>query len=157
MKKRIITSKKALEALGLIYVPEEKKLYKWVSEKAYDTEGNLHLKKVQRAVNQTITKNGYIAYVSNIRGQTIYFLQHNLEWFYSHPTKEIPDGFVVCHIDKDKLNNDPSNLQLVSFSESLKRNPGRKTECSKWLSSPDVIRKREATKALRRLQKANEE
>lgn len=155
--KRIIKSKLDLESLGLIYVPEEKKLYKWVTEKFFDNDGELHIKKVQRAVNQTITKNGYIAFVQRIRGQTIFFLQHNLEWMYAHPTREIPSGCVICHIDKNKLNNDPSNLQAVSFGENFKQNRPVQKECSKWLSSPEAVKKREATKALRRLQKANKE
>lgn len=155
--RKIIASKRDLERLGLFYSSEEKKLYKWVTERTFSSDGEIVTKKVQRAVNQTLTKKGYIAFVQRIKGQTFYFLQHNLEWFYSHPTREIPDGFVVCHIDKNKLNNEPSNLQLISFSENLKRYPGKKVDCRTWLGTPEVVRRREATKAARRLQQANKD
>lgn len=37
---------------------------------------------------------------------------------------KIPQGFVVIHIDGNKDNDDPRNLQAISRSENLKRNRG---------------------------------
>ncbi len=44
---------------------------------------------------------------------------HRLEWMKYHG--EIPDGFVVHHVDENKLNWDISNLELISRSDHLKR------------------------------------
>ena len=44
---------------------------------------------------------------------------HRLEWMKHHGA--IPDGFVVHHIDENKLNWDIQNLELISRSEHLKR------------------------------------
>ena len=39
---------------------------------------------------------------------------------------EVPKGHVVYHIDGDKLNNDLSNLEVISRAELMRRNhPGR--------------------------------
>lgn len=35
--------------------------------------------------------------------------------------KDIPDGYVVDHIDNDSFNNDISNLQLLTISENIKK------------------------------------
>ena len=32
---------------------------------------------------------------------------------------DIPDGYVVDHIDNDSFNNDPNNLQLLTIGENL--------------------------------------
>ena len=36
--------------------------------------------------------------------------------------KDIPDGYVVDHIDNDSFNNDISNLQLLTIGENAKKN-----------------------------------
>lgn len=155
---RVFKSKKELEELGLRYVPEEKRLYKWLSERYYNEDGKLVTRKIWRSINQFITINGYIAYVTSVKGKGRFiFLQHNLEWIYAHPDKEIPEGYVIHHIDENKLNNDPSNLQAISFSENLKRSPGRKKECQNWLNNPEVIAKREGTKAMKRALKKSKQ
>lgn len=35
--------------------------------------------------------------------------------------KDIPDGYVVDHIDNDSFNNDVSNLQLLTIGENIKK------------------------------------
>ena len=35
--------------------------------------------------------------------------------------KDIPDGYVVDHIDNDSFNNDISNLQLLTIGENIKK------------------------------------
>lgn len=41
------------------------------------------------------------------------------EEYYGYP---IPDGFVIYHLDRDKHNDDISNLEVISRKELLKRN-----------------------------------
>lgn len=57
--------------------------------------------------------------------QTGYYLNstygirlHRYVWEYYHG--KIPDGYEVHHIDRDKDNNDPSNLQLLTKEEHMK-------------------------------------
>ena len=54
--------------------------------------------------------------------KTGYYLNSNLRlrlhrFVYQQEIGEIPKGFEVHHIDHDKSNNEPANLQLVSASE----------------------------------------
>ena len=35
--------------------------------------------------------------------------------------KDIPNGYVVDHIDNDSFNNDVSNLQLLTIGENAKK------------------------------------
>ena len=35
---------------------------------------------------------------------------------------KIPDGYIIYHIDGDKLNNDIDNLEAISRAELIKRN-----------------------------------
>ena len=37
---------------------------------------------------------------------------------------DIPDGLEVDHIDNNTLNNDPSNLQLLTHKQNLQKRPG---------------------------------
>lgn len=60
-----------------------------------------------------INHNGYVSVYSN--GEK---LLHRLIW--EEHNGEIPKGYQIHHIDKNKLNNDLNNLQLVNSSEHTK-------------------------------------
>lgn len=45
---------------------------------------------------------------------------HIIVYCETHNLTEIPEGYVVHHIDLDKLNNDPSNLRLMTVSDHMK-------------------------------------
>jgi len=42
--------------------------------------------------------------------------EHHLVYCLEHGLTEIPEGYVVHHKDGDKLNNHPSNLDMMTFS-----------------------------------------
>ena len=76
---------------------------------------NLELKKKQDSIDTEFGK-GYL-----IRG---YIYVHNtplhrLVWE-KHHGKRVPKGYHIHHKDKNKTNNDISNLQLISASEHIK-------------------------------------
>lgn len=56
--------------------------------------------------------NGYLTY--HVSG-TIYYV-HRTMWEQAHGP--IPDGYEVDHIDRDRANNDLSNLRLASKSDN---------------------------------------
>jgi hypothetical protein len=45
---------------------------------------------------------------------------HQVIYMYYHKLTEFPKGYVIHHIDENRLNNDISNLQLLTRSEHQK-------------------------------------
>lgn len=90
-------------------------IFKDGNKKNYDIS-NLELKYHNESFETefgkaVITQNGYIAINS---GKNRTFI-HRLVW--EKYNGEIPDGYQIHHIDGNKLNNDISNLQLLSAEE----------------------------------------
>jgi HNH endonuclease. len=52
-----------------------------------------------------------------------YVSEHVLVWEQAHPDDPIKDGEIIHHIDGDKLNNAPDNLQKMSKAEHRKHAP----------------------------------
>ena len=46
--------------------------------------------------------------------------EHHVSYCEAHGLTEIPEGYVVHHIDHDKTNNDPENLLLLTSSDHMK-------------------------------------
>lgn len=63
---------------------------------------------VEGQVAGGLTSNGYR--LINIDGQR--YLAHRIAWYLRH--EKDPGDALVDHIDRDKTNNDPSNLRLAS-------------------------------------------
>lgn len=87
-------------------------------------------------------KPGYI--VCQLRGGRVE-TAHRIVWFLTHG--EIPDGMVINHIDGDKLNNHPSNLELVTPAGNARHaqetglmRPLRGDECSWAKLSAEQVR-----------------
>ena len=47
---------------------------------------------------------------------------------YEENNGPIPRGFIIIHIDSDKHNDHPDNLEAISRAENMKRNSNRKTK-----------------------------
>lgn len=61
-------------------------------------------------------KDGYLKFATTANGMTENRIFHRL--MYESFVGPIPVGMTVDHIDGDKLNNHPSNLQVMSFEEN---------------------------------------
>ncbi len=73
---------------------------------------------------------------------------HRVVWMDAHGVDEIPSGFEVHHRDKDRTNNSPDNLELLSIQDHKAKHPpalGRKPSpraiegCRAWHRSPAGI------------------
>ena len=89
--------------------------------KNYVTYGEeiLNLKKM-KFINGLINKFGYRHTTISHDGCVINYLYHRFifECHYGY----IPDGFVVNHIDNNKLKNNIENLQIITHSANIKKN-----------------------------------
>ena len=99
-----------------------------------DTEGNVYSIKLSRVLNGFLNHNGYRKVELWNDGKGKHKFVHRLVWeAYNGP---VPVGLEIDHIDRDRLNNNLSNLRLVTRSQNL-WNTGAKgycwiSQCKKW-------------------------
>lgn len=67
----------------------------------------------------TETGTGYIKFHWSYKGVYYCALAHRINWLFN--VGEIPDGYDVDHIDNNQLNNDITNLQLLTHKENLRK------------------------------------
>jgi hypothetical protein len=69
-------------------------------------------------INGSIQNRGYRYFQTNRKGKRKNYLFHHLvaEQFIGLR----PDGLVIDHIDRNKLNNNVSNLRYISFAENIR-------------------------------------
>ena len=81
-----------------------------------DIEGNVYNTTTNKPLKGSISEHGYKYYRLSKDGKKKMFYAHRLvaEMFLSNPN----NFTIVNHIDGDKLNNNLSNLRLVSLSEN---------------------------------------
>jgi parvulin-like peptidyl-prolyl isomerase len=94
---------------------------------------SLKKNKISKLKN-TITKNGYVSIKLSKKGQgkQTFELIHRL--VYLTFIGEIPQGLEIDHIDRDKLNNNISNLRIATRSENMqnKKPNGYFFDRKKW-------------------------
>jgi hypothetical protein len=54
-------------------------------------------------------------------------------WSEAHPGESIPKGYVIHHLDGDKLNDVAENLELISLAEHVARHRRNPSEYIKYL------------------------
>ena len=71
---------------------------------------------IYHLLNKTVTriKNGYLQFFNKINRKWVWLHRFIAQIFYGKP---IPKGYEVHHIDKNKLNNSPDNLVVISKEE----------------------------------------
>jgi len=82
---------------------------------------DVHAGTIHNAVKRlgTISVHGYEMVSLRLNNRSCPHLTHRLVW--EHSNGHIPAGFVVDHIDNNKLNNKITNLQLLSMAENSKK------------------------------------
>lgn len=83
--------------------------------------GRTHTEETKRKMSISQNKGGYINWqgyrILNVRGKKG-IREHDLIWCTQPENLNyIPKGFVIHHIDGNKLNNNPNNLFLISRSD----------------------------------------
>ncbi len=71
-------------------------------------------------------RNYYSSHISRIK-----FLYLHREVWKSHNGRDIPKGYHVHHKDEDTGNNDPSNLELLSYSDHMRLHHSGKCTAAK--------------------------
>ena len=80
--------------------------------------------KHHRYVERYVTKQGYVWvdapdwFEGSRRG--LKALEHNVVGCKKYGITRVPKGSVIHHIDEDKTNNDPDNLELMTISEHMR-------------------------------------
>ena len=87
--------------------------------KGLTKETNETIKKIaEKRYKPLSEKKGWLEYgykVLSIEGRRI--LEHHYVWMNHNGLPWIPKGYVVHHIDENKLNNDPENLVLLTRAQ----------------------------------------
>lgn len=99
-----------------------------------DTSGKANIIKLTPKRVGRILQDGYWGLSSKIGSKTLNVRIHRLVYFRFYGS--IPDGFVIDHIDHNPLNNHPSNLQAISYSENIRRSPIRKARLARGEKHP---------------------
>lgn len=71
-----------------------------------------------------LSTNGYLRIRVSLRGIRIRVSAHRVVWRYFNG--DIPRGCIIDHIDENRMNNRPTNLEPVTQSENAKRSIERK-------------------------------
>lgn len=77
-----------------------------------------------RVLKTFISNNGYERVGIYINGKQKYFCVHRLVWE-TYNQQRIPDGYQINHIDEDKRNNRPENLNLMTCKENVNWGTGK--------------------------------
>ena len=147
-RQRSIYKKEHLQKLGLVgKINENNEFELWKGDKKLNAYKSTTKHKVS---DRQITYMLYSIYVSGnntintgtriFRDEYICILQHvaSYLWFKG----DIPHELDVDHIDNDKLNNHPDNLQLLTRAENLRKRGVGRNQYSWNLTEEEIMYKR---------------
>ena len=147
-RQRTIFKKEHLQKLGLVgKINENNEFELWKGDKKLNVYDNTTKHEVS---GRHTTYKMYLIYVSEdnalntgtrvIRNEYISLLQHvaSYLWFKG----DIPHELDVDHIDNDKVNNHPDNLQLLTRAENLRKNGIGRNQYSWNLTEEEIMEKR---------------
>ena len=128
-----------------VYIPTKVELYE-VSN--YGNVRRILLGGGYKAITGSVNNRGYRYFQIQRDGQRNNHLFHQLvaEAFIG----ERPEGLVVDHIDRDKLNNSAANLRYISFTENIRNS----SVYYDHIDEPDLIKRRNLLERQRRLRKS---
>ena len=89
---------------------------------AASKDGEILNVKTGRILKKNLTNQGYYQFIVNDKKKLIKpknYLIHRFEW--ECVRGDIPEGFVIDHIDSNKTNNKIENLQLLTVSENIRK------------------------------------
>ncbi|PRS16609.1 hypothetical protein C6W27_09445 [Bacillus paralicheniformis] len=67
-----------------------------------------------------VASDGYYVHTFTFNGKYYHIGLHRLIYAFHHNIAKFPDGYVVNHIDGNKLNNLPENLELITVGDNLR-------------------------------------
>lgn len=80
--------------------------------------GGSHVVPTPRRRAEKAIPGGYLMVRALLAGRRVYGLAHRVVWQWHRG--DIPDGLCLNHINGDKRDNRPSNLEVVTYSENVR-------------------------------------
>lgn len=132
---------------GHFAVDDQGRIWK-LKTRRYDPETQVtKSKRIEPKRAETLFNNGYLVVQLSLKGKKKYCLAHRLVWTYFFG--QIPEGYEVNHIDGDRENCSPDNLELLTHQENVLhsarelKEKRRRGELEEWV---DPKQKRKAEK-----------
>lgn len=118
-------TKQDLEDYGIVEIRWNKYLETWVVTREWYKNNTKRKERKQLVIGNVLAKHKYttdksypkVSFSYKNRAIAIPLSRLVYVWFYG----DIPDGYVVDHIDNDPYNNKLNNLQLLSIGDNIRK------------------------------------
>jgi predicted XRE-type DNA-binding protein len=85
--------------------------------KLYFKHGNLYRSDTGKIASHD--NRGYNSLTRRINGKQVWVMEHHVIYCLFNGLEDIPEGFEINHLDYDRKNNLPSNLELTTKAENM--------------------------------------
>lgn len=100
-------------------VDEAGRIWRLAARRGRGRHGSgVRLHPVSRRRAEKLLPNGYLMVRASLDGRRVVGAAHRLVW--QHFVGDIPPGLVLNHINGEKADNRPSNLEVVTYSENAR-------------------------------------